>query len=86
MGTDCESLTTELDFHANMVVVGKHCTIVASTGKNAKVQAFSNECNSLQQVLIVDEAVLAYDCKYSDKIFILLMKNALHIQTIESGT
>ena len=49
MGTDGKSLTTELDSHANMVVAGKHATIVARTGRHAEVQAFSNECNALQR-------------------------------------
>jgi hypothetical protein len=73
---------TELDSHANMVVVGKHSTIIARTGRNAEVQAFSNECNSLQQVPIVDAAI-AYDCKKSGKTFVLIMKNALYIPSME---
>jgi hypothetical protein len=82
MGTDGESLTTELDSHANMIVVGKHATIVARTGRHAEVQAFSNECNSLQKVPIVDAAI-AYDDIYSGKTYILLMKNVLYVQTME---
>jgi hypothetical protein len=65
-----------------MVVVGKHSTIIARTGRNAEVQAFSNECNSLQQVPIVDAAI-AYDCKKSGKTFVLIMKNALYIPSME---
>jgi hypothetical protein len=82
MGTDGESLTTELDSHANMVVVGKHATIIARTGRHAEVQAFSNECNTLQKVPIVDAAI-AYDDKYTGKTFILVMKNVLYVETME---
>ena len=53
--------TTELDSHANMVVVGKHSTIIAPTEKSCEVQAFSEECQSLKEVRIVDAAI-AYDC------------------------
>ena len=82
MGRDGESLTTELDSHANMVVVGKHATIIAPTGRHAEVQAFSNKCNTLQKVPIVDAAI-AYDDKYTGKTFILIMKNVLYVETME---
>ena len=48
---------TELDSHANMAVMGKHCTIVGDSGKTAKVNAFSPECNILENVKIVDVAL-----------------------------
>ena len=82
MGTGDNSPTTELDSHANMVVVGKHSTIVARTGRSAEVQAFSNECNSLEEIPIVDAAI-AYDCTATGKTFILIVKNALYIPTMD---
>ena len=77
-----DSPTTELDSHANMVVVGKHSTIIARTGKSCEVQAFSEECQSLKEIEIVDAAI-AYDCATTSKTFILIMKNALHVPTME---
>ena len=74
--------TTELDSHANMVVVGKHSTIIAPTGKSCEVQAFSEECQTLKEVRIVDAAI-AYDCEKTCKTFVLIMKNALHVPTME---
>ena len=65
-----------------MAVVGKHATIVACTGRHVEVQAFSNECNALQKVPIVDAAI-AYDDKYSGKTLILVMKNVLHVATMD---
>eukprot|EP00956_Cyclotella_meneghiniana_P044141 scaffold303339_cov89-Cyclotella_meneghiniana.AAC.2 len=60
MGEGGEESTTELDSHANMVVVGKNSTIVSRTGQYADVHAFSDECDHLSQIPIVD-AVVAYD-------------------------
>jgi hypothetical protein len=58
---DEEANTTELDTHANMVVVGRQATIISRSGRNAEVWAFSNECSKLEEVPIVDAAI-AYDC------------------------
>ena len=57
---DDKSSTTQLDSHANMVVVGKHATVFGKTGKAADVRPFSNECSKLESIPIVDAAV-AYD-------------------------
>ena len=50
---------TDLDYHANMVVVGKHAAIINDTGR--KVSPFTPDYESLSKVLIVDAAV-TYDC------------------------
>jgi len=57
---DDKSSTTQLDSHANMVVIGKHATVFGKTGKEADVRPFSNECSKLESIPIVDAAV-AYD-------------------------
>ena len=49
---------TDLDSHANMVVVGKHPAITNDAGR--KVSPFTPDYESLSKVLIVDAAV-AYD-------------------------
>ena len=36
--------STQLDSYANMVVVGKHVSIIQNYGKSANVRPFSNEC------------------------------------------
>ena len=42
--------TTELDTHANMVVIGVQGTIVHKTGRYADVNAFSSDVGILSQV------------------------------------
>ena len=59
-GNDEEVASTQLDSHANMVVVGKHATVFGHSGKSADVRPFSSDCSKLESVPIVDAAV-AYD-------------------------
>ena len=74
--------TTELDSHANMCVVGRQATVVSNTGKHAEVRAFSKECQVLKKVPIID-AAFAYDCPKTMKTFLLIVRNALHIPTMD---
>ena len=53
---------TELDSHANMVVIGKQVFVFSHSGQYANVQAFVKEVKGLPKVPIVD-AVIAYDSK-----------------------
>ena len=76
---DCSA--SELDSHANMIVVGKYCTIFDSTGKTCSVNAFSPSAGTIHEVPIVDAAV-AYDCPLNGKTYILLMRNVLSIPEI----
>jgi hypothetical protein len=45
-----ESSRIELDSHANMAVVGRHCFVIRETGRQADVSPFSPEYESLKQV------------------------------------
>ena len=51
---------TELDSHANMVVLGRHSFVFESTGKICIVRPFSEEIGVAEDVPIVDGAI-AYD-------------------------
>ena len=73
---------TELDSHANMVVLGKHSFVFEATGKTCNVQGFSSELGQARNVPIVDGAI-AYDCPITGQVYILLVRNALHIPTME---
>ena len=73
---DCSA--SELDSHANMIVVGKYCTIFDSTGKTCSGKTFSPSAGAMHEVPIVDAAV-AYDCPLNGKTYILLMRNVLSI-------
>ena len=73
---------SELDSHANMVVVGKHAFILQTSTRMAEVNPFSTECGTLEKVPIVD-AIVAYDCPYSMKTYLLVVLNALYIPSME---
>ena len=73
--------TTELGSHANMIVVGAQATIIQQSGRSAEVRAFSDECSKLEKIPIVD-AVIAYDCPYAMKTYLLIVRNALHVPSM----
>ena len=75
---------TELDSHANMCVLGKHSYIFESTGKTCNVSPFMDGLGVAKDVPIVDGAV-AYDCPYTRETYILIVRNALHIPSMENN-
>ena len=79
---DIKSSTTELDSHANMVVVGAQATVIQETGLFADVNAFSDEVSQLQRIPIND-VVIAYDCPYRLETYLLIIKNALHVPSMD---
>ena len=64
MGTSNGEGRTELDSHANMCVLGKHCLLLTelATARKVSVGAFAEAAGGLEAVPIVD-AMLAYDCQ-----------------------
>ena len=75
---------TELDSHANMCVLGKHCYILSQSGKNVDVGAFTESAGGLNQVPIVD-AMLAYDCRRTNQVYLLVLRNVLYIDSMEDN-
>ena len=73
--------TTELDLHANMVVIGAQGTIIHKTGKYTDVNEFSSEVGTMSRVPIFD-AVLAYDCPIYGKITLLVSRNVMFVQSM----
>ena len=65
-----------------MVVLGKHAFIFESTGRTCSVRPFSSELGVANNVPIVDGAI-AYDCPYTQETSILIVRNALHIPSME---
>ena len=61
-----EETRTELDSHANMVVIGMHAYILNNTGRTTEVSPFTSSYETLKNVPIVD-AIIAYDCLFSGK-------------------
>ena len=80
----CVESRTELDSHANMAVLGQHCTILGDTGKTAKVNAFRPDCKALNNVRIVDAALKWHD-PYSDELFIIRVNNALYVPSMNNN-
>ena len=75
---------TELDTHVNMCVLGRHAYIFETTGKTCDVSPFMDELGITKDVPIVDGAI-AYDCPYSRQTYILIVRNALHIPSMENN-
>ena len=73
---------TELDSHANMAVAGQDCTIIARSGHHATVTPFSSDLPAMEQVEIGDVAI-AYDDPYSSRTFLLVIRNALLISSMD---
>ena len=67
---------TDLDSHANMVVVGKHAAIISDAGRRAEVRPFTPDYESLSKVPIVD-ADVRHDCPHSRETCLLIASNAL---------
>ena len=72
----------ELDLQANMTVIGKHSYVLNWTGQTAQVSPFSPEYEAMDQVPIVD-MIIAYDCPYALKTYLLVCHNALYIPSMD---
>ena len=70
-----------MNSHANTTVAGRHATVIKKSGKSADVRPFSKGCSKMIAVPIVDVAI-AYDCPYSGITYILIIKNALYIPSM----
>ena len=73
---------TELDSHANMVVLGKHSFIFESSGRTCNVSPFAKELGIASNVPIVDGAI-AYDCPTTKETYILIVRNALYMPSMD---
>jgi hypothetical protein len=73
---------TELDSHANMVVVGMHSHILAYTGQTVSVNPFTPDYDALPDVPIVDAAIM-YDCPYPLRSVVMIVQNALYVPSME---
>ena len=64
---------TELDSHANMCVLGKHCFLLSEleTAQTVNVGAFSESTGGLNNVLIIDNMIV-YDCERTNQVYLLV--------------
>ena len=56
---------TEPNSRANVAVVGKHCNVIANSGKTVRVHPFSPDHGSLENIHIVDAAIM-WRCPHND--------------------
>ena len=77
---------TELDSHANMCLLGKHCSLLSelNSARTVNVGAFSDSAGGLNNVPIVD-AMIAYDCKRTNQVYLLVLRNALYIEDMNDN-
>ena len=75
---DNEDSRTDLDSHANTVVLGTHAFIFESTKRACNVQPFDPSLGIASKIQIVDGAIV-YECPYTGEIYVIIVRNALHI-------
>ena len=80
----CELGGTELDSHADSPVVGRNCFIHRRTGKSVNVRGFSDALGKPMEVDVVD-AIVAYDDSYDGDTYLLMIKNALYVPTMDNN-
>jgi hypothetical protein len=73
---------SELDSHANIVVLGRNSFIFESTGRSCTVHPFSTELGKAENVPIVDGAIV-YEDPHTGEPFILIVQNALYIPSMQ---
>ena len=77
MNDESEMIQTELNSHANMIVIGKHCHVLAKTGRHVDVNPFTPAYKALKAPIV--DAAIQYDCPYDRKLFTLIIRGAIHI-------
>ena len=71
---------TELDMHANMVVVGKQAFVFSHSGQYANVQAFAEKVDGIPAVPIAG-AMVAYNCPSSGVTHLLVLSTKCFVCT-----
>ena len=74
---------TELDSHANMPVIGRNSYVINWTGKTVDVSPFAPHYSSTTAELV--DAALKYDCPYDGKTYILVVRNAIYLKSMENN-
>jgi len=83
VSSDSPMPRTELDRHANMIVVGKNAFVFSRViGRTCEVTPFSSELGTVKEVPIVDAAI-AYHCQFTNETFVLIVRNALYIHNMD---
>ena len=74
---------TELDSHANMVLLGRHAYVFdGNPGNTCEVVPYDPDLETRKSVPIIDGAV-AYSCPATHKTYVLIFRNALYMPSLE---
>ncbi len=82
MGSYSGFHATKLDSHVNMAVAGSDGTLIARIGCHATVTPFSSNLPTMDMIKIGDVAI-AYNDPISLQTYLLVMRNALLIPTMD---
>ena len=72
-----------MDSHADSPVLGRGATVVRKTGRTVSVRGFSDELGQPISVPVVD-GVITYECEYTGKVILLVVRNALHLPSMDN--
>ena len=72
---------TDLDTHANMPVVGSGAYILAELNKTVEVSPYTPDYKPMSVPLV--DAAVRYDCPYDGKVYILVIRGALHVPSMK---
>ena len=73
----------ELSSHANMAVVGKYVYVLNEKGDTVEVNPFTPEYKAITAKVV--DAAIRYDCPYEGKSYILIIRNAIHVPSMENN-
>ena len=80
---DMEQGRSELDTHANMIVVGCLAYIIADVGKEVDVSAFSPDLKPIRVPLV--DAAIHYEDEKTGKSYILVVRNAIWVKSMTTN-
>ena len=75
-----KSSRSELDSHANMPVIGRNAYILSKIGETEDVAPFTPDYKPISIELV--DAALKYECPYSGKVKILIIRRGLHVPSM----
>ena len=75
----------KLDSHTNIMVLGKNCFVFDNVyRRTCNVEPFDKNLRKAKQIPVID-AALAYDYSYTYETYLLIVRNALYIESMENN-
>ena len=78
MNVPLDDPKSELDYHTNIIGIGKHCFVFEWPSKYCTVNPFNDLLRSAKDVPIINSSI-SFDFLYSHECYILLCCNALYL-------